>query len=84
MKATTVALLIASVATVVTGRQKIPQPTSPNAGHYLYVAVPGTDADVTNDRALGILVFDIDNGHKFVRRISPLATAAGSQTRASW
>ncbi len=76
MKATTVALLIASVATVVTAQQKIPQPTGPNVGHYLYVAVPGTDADATDDRAVSILVFDIGNGHRFVRRISPWAKAA--------
>jgi hypothetical protein len=75
MKAKTAALLIALVATPA-ARQQIPQATGPNVGHYLYVAVPGTDADLMDHSAPGILVFDIDNGHTFVRRISPLAKAA--------
>ena len=36
--------------------------------HYLYVALPGIRADL-NVGGSGIAVFDIDNGHKFVRRI---------------
>jgi hypothetical protein len=43
---------------------------------FLYVGVPGTDADVESHDAVGILVFDIDSGHRFVRRISPWAKAA--------
>jgi hypothetical protein len=35
---------------------------------YLYVAVPGPD-DADSDRSVRILVFDITNGHRFVRRI---------------
>ncbi len=41
---------------------------------YLYVALPGAD-DADRDRSVRILVFDIANGHRFVRRI-PLWPAA--------
>ena len=47
---------------------------------YLYVGVPGSDTDFTDRVASGILVFDIEDGHKFVRRISldkPLDSARG-------
>jgi len=36
---------------------------------YLYVALPGSD-DADPDRSVRILVFDIANAHRFVRRIS--------------
>ena len=42
---------------------------------YLYVAVPGAENDAEYRSAPGILVFDIDNEHKLVRRI-PLWPAA--------
>jgi hypothetical protein len=45
--------------------------------HLLYVAVPGIRNDLQFGGA-GVLVFDIDNGHKFVRRI---ATPASRQRR---
>ena len=35
---------------------------------FLYVAVPGAGNE-TEYRGVGILVYDIDNGHKFVKRI---------------
>lgn len=76
MKATTSSLLIALAATVGVIGQPIPQALRPNVGRFLYVAVPGTDADVENHDRVSILLFDIDNGHKFVRRISPWAKAA--------
>src|SRR6266481_2459517 len=41
---------------------------------YLYVALPGSD-DADPDRSVRILVFDITNAHRFVRRI-PLWPAA--------
>ncbi len=37
--------------------------------HYLYVATPGVRADVQYG-GVGVLIFDIDDGHKFVRRIA--------------
>ena len=44
---------------------------------HLYVAVPGAETDLPEPAALGILVFDIDNGHEFVRRISPWPARKG-------
>ena len=40
----------------------------PSTQHLLYVASPGT-RNYTEYGGVGILVFDIDNGYKFVRRI---------------
>src|SRR5260221_14388009 len=42
---------------------------------YLYVALPGSD-DADPNRSIRILVFDIANAHRFVRRI-PLWPAGG-------
>ena len=36
--------------------------------HYLYVAGPSDENDA--DQSIRILVFDIDNGHRFVKRIA--------------
>jgi len=41
---------------------------APPSGHYLYVAVPGI-RNYLGYGGHGILVFDIDNNHKFVKRI---------------
>jgi hypothetical protein len=41
---------------------------APREQRYLYVAVPGSD-DADPDRSIRILVFDITNAHRFVRRI---------------
>ena len=49
----------------------------PQEQHYLYVALPGSD-DADPDRSIRILVFDITNAHRFVRRI-PLWPAAGGE-----
>src|SRR5882757_7874436 len=40
----------------------------PGIKHYLYVAAPGI-RDYLGYGGHGILVFDMDNGHKFVKRI---------------
>ena len=44
------------------------QPTAPRERHLLYVASPGT-RNYTQYGGVGVLVFDIDSGYKFVRRI---------------
>ncbi|HXI92767.1 MAG TPA: hypothetical protein VNO24_22415 [Blastocatellia bacterium] len=44
--------------------------------HFLYVAVPGIRNYVEHG-GIGILVFDIDNGYKFVRRIPTWDVPAG-------
>jgi DNA-binding beta-propeller fold protein YncE len=43
---------------------------------FLYVAVPGAGSEVEY-RGVGILVFDIDNGHTFVKRIPTWAPVPG-------
>ena len=43
---------------------------------FLYVAVPGASNE-SEYRGVGILVFDIDNGHKFVKRIPTWPEVAG-------
>ena len=45
---------------------------------FLYVAVPGAGNE-TEYRGVGILVYDIDNGHKFVKRIPTWPVRAGQQ-----
>ncbi|MEP6755928.1 MAG: hypothetical protein ABJA67_10545 [Chthonomonadales bacterium] len=44
--------------------------------HYLYVAEPGI-RNYEQWGGVGIIVFDIDHGHKFVRRIKTLQTVPG-------
>jgi hypothetical protein len=64
-------LICASVATADTA------PPAASEQHLLYVAVPGIRNELKWGGA-GILVFDIDNGHKFVRRIpTDLLDSAG-------
>src|SRR5215213_24727 len=47
---------------------------------YLYVAVPGAENDAEYRSDPGILVFDIDDQHKFVRRIPLWAASADGRT----
>jgi DNA-binding beta-propeller fold protein YncE len=42
--------------------------SKPASGHYLYVAVPGI-RDYMGYGGHGVLVFDMDHGHQFVKRI---------------
>src|SRR5436190_1574919 len=58
-----------------------PGSTQVEARRYLYVALPGTD-DADRDRSVRILVFDIANGHRFVRRIPLWPVAAGDDGEA--
>src|SRR5438067_7305769 len=44
----------------------------------LYVAVPGV-GNATDHGGIGILVFDIDHGYKFVKRIPTWTPAAGAR-----
>jgi DNA-binding beta-propeller fold protein YncE len=56
----------------------VPQPKE---RHYLYVALPGPDAG-DSDRSVRLLVFDIGNAHRFVRRISLWTAARGEDAEA--
>ena len=52
-------------------------PRRPSAErHYLYVASPGT-RNYVEYGGVGLLVFDIDDGYKFVRRIPTLTAPDG-------
>ena len=56
-------------------------PPQPGERHLLYVAVPGVRNYVEHG-GIGILVFDIDHGHRFVRRIPTLETRDGAEPEA--
>ena len=51
------------------------------AQRYLYVALPGSD-DADPDRSIRILVFDIANAHRFVRRIPLWPAGLGEDAEA--
>lgn len=51
---------------------------TPREQRFLYVAMPDSDADV--DRSIRILVFDIANGQRFVRRLPLWPAARGNET----
>src|SRR2546426_1243051 len=48
---------------------------------YLYVALPGSD-DANPDRAVRIVVFDIANAHRFVKRIPLWPASRGEDAEA--
>jgi len=50
------------------GRKPLHKSNSPAIHHYLYVAVPGI-RDYMGYGGHGLLVFDMDHGHRFVKRI---------------
>ena len=45
---------------------------------FLYVAEPGIRNYVEHG-GIGVLVFDVDNGHRFLRRIPTMSVPAGEQ-----
>src|SRR5882672_10803249 len=59
------------------GTARLPSPEQ----RYLYVALPGSD-DADPDRSVRILVFDIADGHRFVRRIPIRAADGGPEAEA--
>jgi DNA-binding beta-propeller fold protein YncE len=56
----------------------LPMPAAGSEQHLLYVASPGT-RNYVEYGGVGILVFDIDNGYKFVRRIPTWTVPEGKQ-----
>jgi DNA-binding beta-propeller fold protein YncE len=58
-----------------------PQGTQAGTQRYLYVALPGSD-DADPDRSIRILVFDIVNAHRFVRRIPLWPAGLGDDAEA--
>jgi len=78
-------LLLLIGCTFVTGLAARPQsspptpPSLPASEHrFLYVAEPGIRNYVEHG-GIGVLVFDVDNGHRFVRRIPTLPAVAGEE-----
>lgn len=63
-------LCLISLSSTTAGIAKTPVPATKSATtkHYLYVAVPGI-RDYLGYGGHGLLVFDMDNRHKFVKRI---------------
>src|SRR5579864_3978703 len=54
------------------------QPAAQSLQHYLYVAVPGV-GNATDHGGFGVLVFDMDHGYRFVKRIATWTPAAGQR-----
>jgi DNA-binding beta-propeller fold protein YncE len=54
----------------------LPQPAAAAERRFLYVAQPGIRNYVEHG-GIGVIVFDIDNGHRFVRRIPTVTVPAG-------
>jgi DNA-binding beta-propeller fold protein YncE len=55
-------------STTMPGKKTIKKQYDPVSGHYLYVAVPGI-RDYLGYGGHGLLVFDMDHNHQFVKRI---------------
>ena len=63
-------LVVASTAWIIPSPPSIDEPVpTGTTGHYLYVATPGI-RDYLGYGGHGLLVFDINDHHKFVKRIS--------------
>jgi DNA-binding beta-propeller fold protein YncE len=65
-------ILTGLLAVLTTALLRADQP-KPGVKHYLYVVAPGIRNDLQFGGA-GILVFDMDDGHKFVKRIETAAS----------
>ena len=63
-----ICLLLIAVSTTIAAQPSSPSDES-KTGHYLYVATPGI-RDYLGYGGHGLVVFDIDNNHQFVKRIS--------------
>ena len=62
-------LLVASTAWIISNPPPLDEPVPTWTGHYLFVATPGI-RDYLGYGGHGLLVFDINDHHKFVKRIS--------------
>jgi hypothetical protein len=67
-RALEIVILLLLVILPTESRAEAPAPSGSAIRHLLYVAVPGIRDEVQYG-GTGILVFDIDHGHQFVRRI---------------
>jgi YVTN family beta-propeller protein len=66
-----VALVVVALVSLECGRayDGVPEPAHTRKGHFLYVASPGLFDDLSHG-GHGVLVFDIDDRHRFVKRIA--------------
>jgi hypothetical protein len=70
------ALAVVAAISAVSPRASRAEKVAPGERHFLYVAAPGI-RDYLEFGGAGVLVFDMDNGHAFVRRIeTPESRAA--------
>ena len=63
------ALSVCFFALLFTAMKDLNKKEQPLSGHYLFVAVPGV-RDYLGYGGHGLLVFDVDHGHRFVKRIA--------------
>jgi DNA-binding beta-propeller fold protein YncE len=61
-------MMVNTASAPLSADQRISKVEAPPSGHYLYVAVPGI-RNYLGYGGHGVLVFDIDNNHRFVKRI---------------
>ena len=61
-------LLVLGILVIPTGAVRTAEPAKGEERHFLYIAEPGI-RDYVEFGGTGILVFDMDQGHKFVKRI---------------
>ncbi len=66
------------IATVITAATITPRSANAAEHHYLYVAEPGI-RNYLEYGGVGVLVFDIDNGYKCIKRIPTWDTPAGKE-----
>src|SRR6185437_6027128 len=76
------ALLVLLISSAITFAQSNAAPDGSSLRHLLYVAVPGI-RDYPQYGGNGILVFDIDHNHKFVRRINVPAMGTVAKPQAA-
>src|SRR6476619_3849682 len=69
-------LAVLALLAVTTSATPPVQRPAPRERHLLYVASPGT-RNYTEYGGVGVLVFDIDSGYRFVRRIPTWSTPEG-------
>ena len=66
-KLTSSTAILLAIATV--GLSQAPKGIPGQTKRYLYISTPDAAQEIYKAGAPGILIFDIDDGHKFVRRI---------------
>lgn len=71
-------LLFVAIAVVALALSTAAADSSNGERHFLYVAEPGV-RNYVEYGGIGVIVYDMDNGHKFVRRIPTFPAVAGQE-----